>query len=345
VSPRSKTHSVKFADDYHQVEPSPSKTFVLDTSLSEPSIGELTNSYSDSEPTPERSISRPSPEQYTGDEIIDSLRAIHEILDEANSVIQAYEIEPPPQIPTTVNVEATASKTKKKKWFWFWRNKNKVQQQPTAEEQATVAALQAAAARETAGQRRHVTGKNKEETFVWATQSLMRELDLIMPAFLAMKYRVNVNSLTARQAEDLAENTEVETLMPVTSKFLRKIDASVEGLMEKERDRSGAARRLQEQQQRGSGPCGVMDVLQTNLMGDEPKKPPKPLTAAQQRLKKEIEEDDRSAIVLMADMAEEMLQSFTMPDDYEHMMAMQDPYQPAEALYTRDISLLGAQRR
>jgi hypothetical protein len=268
--------------------------------------------------------------EYNGDEIKDSLQAMHKIIDEANAVIQAYAEAPPPIAPNMANVSSTkaASSVKGKGGLSSWRSK-KVKAPTPAEEAAETAreaARVAEAARESMRRRtKNVTGKTKEEVFVWATQSLMRELDLVMPIFLDKKYRVNVESMTMEEAEMLAESTEVETLMPVTSSFLRKIDKSVDAIIEREE---------KEEKQRsdvnveGKDNCGVLEALN---FGGESK--PKELTEAQKKFAKEIEDDDRSAIVLAADMAEEFLQSLN---------ARENEQMSPDAIFTRDVSLLAA---
>jgi hypothetical protein len=261
--------------------------------------------------------------EYNGDEIKDSLAALHKIIEEANAVIQAYEEAPTPVAPALVNSSSTKA-TKGKGW-------GKKVKAPTPAEAAAETAREAAraaeAARESLRKRtKNVAGKTKEEVFVWATQSLMRELDLVMPIFLDKKYRVKVETMTNEEAEMLAENTEVETLMPVTSSFLRKIDKSVDLIIEREereeRQRTGVKKE-------GKDYCGVTEAFQQ--FGGESK--PKELTAAQQKLAQEIEADDRSAIVLAADMAEEFMQTLNAREN--------DPMSP-EAIYTRDVSLIAS---
>jgi hypothetical protein len=121
----------------------------------------------------------------------------------------------------------------------------------------------------------------------------------------------------------LAENTEVETLMPVTSSFLRKIDKSVDAIIEREereeKQRSGV-------KDEGKDDCGVTNAFQ---LGDACK--PAELTPAQKRLAEEIEADDRSAFVLAADMAEEFMQNLNAREN--------DPVNN-EVIWTRSASLL-----
>jgi hypothetical protein len=263
--------------------------------------------------------------EYNGDEIKDSLAAIHKIIEEANAVIQAYADAPSPIAPTVVSkssMEAAKGKGSLR---------GKKVKAPTPAEVAAEAAREAArvaeAARESLRKRtKNVAGKTKEEVFVWATQSLMRELDLVMPIFLDMKYRVNVETMSTEDAEMLAENTEVETLMPVTSSFLRKIDKSVDLIIERE-EREEKQRNVVKKEEKDD--CGVMEAFQQ--FGSESK--PRELTPAQQKLAKEIEGDDRSAIVLAADMAEEFMQTLNAREN--------DPMSP-EAIYTRDVTLIAS---
>jgi hypothetical protein len=279
------------------------------------------------------SLGRKNLNQYNGDEIADSLRAMHKIIEEANAVIQAYAEAPPPIVPNMVNVSSTkaASSVKGKGGPYSLRSKNA--KGPTPEEEAVeaarVAATAAAAARESLRRRTtNVTGKTREQVFVWATQSLMRELDLVMPIFLDKKYHVKVETMTMDEAETLAENTEVETLMPVTSSFLRKIDKSVDAIIEREEREKELSRAVNLE---GKDDCGVLEAFQNFGGGSEQKE--KELTPAQKKLAKEIEDDDRSVIVLAADMAEELIQS---------LAARENEPMSGEAIYTRDVSLLAA---
>jgi hypothetical protein len=268
--------------------------------------------------------------EYNGDEIKDSLAAIHKIIQEANAVIEAYAEAPPPVAPTVVsNSTPKAAKGIGSPSSPSFRGK-KVKG-PTPQEVAAEAARESArvaeAARESLRQRtKNVMGKTKDEVFVWATQSLMRELDLVMPIFLDKKYRVNVENIKIEEAEMLAENTEVETLMPVTSSFLRKIDKSVDLIIEREEREENQRNGVKKE---GKDDCGMMEAFQQ--FGGESK--PKELTPAQQKLAQEIEADDRSAIVLAADMAEEFMQTLNAREN--------DPMNP-KAIYTRDVSLIAS---
>jgi hypothetical protein len=143
---------------------------------------------------------------------------------------------------------------------------------------------------------------------------------------LDKKYRVNVETMTMEEAEMLAENTEVETLMPVTSSFLRKIDKSVDLIIEREEREENQRNGVKKE---GKDDCGMMEAFQQ--FGGESK--PKELTPAQQKLAQEIEADDRSAIVLAADMAEEFMQTLNAREN--------DPMNP-KAIYTRDVSLIAS---
>jgi hypothetical protein len=268
--------------------------------------------------------------EYNGDEIVDSLKALHKIIEEANAVIKAYEETPPPIVPAMINESSTKAASDAKGKGGSSRFSSKKIKGPTPAEVAaekTEAARVAQVAQESLRQRtKNVAGKTKEEVFVWATQSLMRELDLVMPIFLDKKYRVNVETMTAEEAELLAENTEVETLMPVTSSFLRKIDKSVDAIIAREE--------AEEEQSRGGkvvkkNDCGVLECMKPNL-GEKEKRE---LTPAQKKLAKELEDDDRSAIVLAADMAEEFMQSLNGDENH---------HKTDEAIYTRDVSLLAA---
>jgi hypothetical protein len=168
-----------------------------------------------------------------------------------------------------------------------------------------------------------VAGKTKEEVFVcWATQSLMRELDVVMPIYLDQKYNVKVveTSMTMDDAEMLAEHTEVETLMPVTSTFLRKIDKSVDLVIAREEEEALARSRDVEVIDKKD--CGVLEVF-TNRAGQAEKKE---MTPAEKKLAKEMEDDDRSAIVLAADMAEEFMQTLN---------AKENAQMSGEAIFTR----------
>jgi hypothetical protein len=267
--------------------------------------------------------------EYNGDEIVDSLQAIHKIIEEANAVIKAYEETPPPIIPASSTKVASSAKGKGG-GSRFGSSSKKVKTPTPAEvaaEKAEAARVAAIAQEALRKRTKNVAGKTKEEVFVWATQSLMRELDLVMPIFLDKKYRVKVETMTMEEAEELAENTEVETLMPVTSSFLRKIDKSVDAIIEREeaeeeRSRNGNVVKKDD--------CGVMECMRPNLIEKEKKRE---LTPAQKKLAKDIEEDDRSAIVLAADMAEEFMQSLN---------AQENAPMSNDAIYTRDVSLLAA---
>lgn len=309
----------------------PTKSVVIDTAAFETYAASSSAGMTDSASYSVNSnTQREHLNEYNGDEIKDSLQAIHKIIEEANAVIQAYAEAPTSIVPTVGNNTKVASKINGKGCLGSWGSKKA--KKPTAEEEAAetarVAETAAAAAQESLQQRtKNVAGKSKEEVFVWATQSLMRELDLVMPIFLDKKYRVKVETMTMEEAEMLAENTEVETLMPVTSSFLRKIDKSVDAIIEREekeeKQRSGV-------KEDGKDNCGVMEAFQQNF-GAESK--PKELTPAQQKLAKEIEGDDRSAIVLAADMAEEFMQTLNARENAE---------MSPEAIYTRDVSMLAA---
>jgi hypothetical protein len=220
-----------------------------------------------------------------------------------------------------VNVSSTKA-AKGKGGRSSWRS-SKVKG-PTPAEAATEraeAARVTEAARESLHLRtKNVAGKTKEEAFIWATQSLMRELDLVMPTFLEKKYNVKVETMTNDDAEMLAENTEVETLMPVTSSFLRKIDKSVDLIIAREEEEA-RSRDVDVNKK----DCGVLEVF------NRAKAEKKEMTPAQKKLAKEIEDDDRSVIVLAADMAEEFMQTLN---------AKENEQMSNEAIFTRDVSLL-----
>jgi hypothetical protein len=326
--------TVKEAAPTNTVVDDSDKAILIDSAVYESSSGDSAIEMADSNGV--SSLGRRSQSEYNGDQIVDSLRAIHEIIEEANTVIKAYSEAPPPNIPTIVNVNSKVCSEKGKGDRKSRRNHKKVVG-PTPEEEAAEAARVAEAAQESLRRRtKNVAGKSKEEVFVWATQSLMRELDLIMPTFLDKKYRVNVDTMTPEEAEILAENTEVETLMPVTSSFLRKIDKGIDAIIEREELGNELSRGNENPKGdcgNSGGDCGILEAFHRNFGGGSEKKEKKELTPAQKKLVQEIEDDDRSAIVLVADMAEEIMQSLTALDEYDETKA-------GEAVFTRDISYI-----